>query len=163
MKKYIPIDFDDKGKVILGREKNTPTQNGTIPAIFIPGGSDENKQGLKSISISPAIQTTPALDSLAPIYYDDLTEEQKQDAVFLSVNTSEVGEKSVSITPTGDWYAAYSNDNDEFIVGGKGETIVAPVTLAPGTVTTLAMSFSNGSTPETATEFFNVNLDISVG
>lgn len=59
MKKYIPIDFDEKGKVILGREKNTPTPNGTIPAIFIPGGSDEGKQGLKSITISPAIQTTP--------------------------------------------------------------------------------------------------------
>ena len=31
MKKYIPVDFDEKGNVILGGERNTPTSNGFIP------------------------------------------------------------------------------------------------------------------------------------
>lgn len=142
MKKYIPLDFDEKGKVILGREKNTPTPNGTIPAIFIPGGSDEGKQGLKSISISPAIQTTPALDSLFPIYWDDLTEEQKYPwgsgvnvtasvtedeltRVFPSAGGGyEVGDFTVTITPTDDWYI-YDGIND--VWGGKGEPVVCPL------------------------------------
>ena len=31
MKKYIPVDFDEKGNAVLGREKNTPTSNSFIP------------------------------------------------------------------------------------------------------------------------------------
>ena len=63
MKKYIPVDFDEKGNAVLGREKNTPTSNSFIPTTWAPGGS-EGKQGVKSISISPAITTNPALDSV---------------------------------------------------------------------------------------------------
>lgn len=130
MKKYIPLDFDEKGKVILGNAKNAPTPNGTIPAIFIPGGSDENKQGLKSISISPAITTTPALDSLFPIYYDDLTEEQKQSGVQIS-STVESGvlmsgdTYQFAITPTADWYV-YDVYSHAF--GNKGEPYTITVT-----------------------------------
>lgn len=127
MKKYIPIDFDEKGKVILGNAKNTPTPNGTIPAIFIPGGSDENKQGLKSISISPAITTTPALDSLFPIYWDDLPEGEIEEGVEYreyeaTLHTGHAltqGDSySVSITPTSEWH--YDDMDDS---GGDGETV----------------------------------------
>lgn len=148
-------NYNDEGGYIEAWKNS----DGTTEVKLIPK-SGEGKNGLLSLTISPAVTMTPALDSLVPIYYEDLTDEQKQDGVFLAVNTSEVGEKSVSITPTGDWYAAYVNE--EAIVGGKGETIVAPVTLTQGTMTTLSMSFANESTLE-ATEFFNVNLDISVG
>lgn len=129
MKKYIPLDFDEKGKVILGREKNTPTQNGTIPAIFIPGGSDENKQGLKSISISPAITTTPALESLFPIYYEDLTEEQKQNGIVFDVNTDEQSTDFVlTVTPTSDWHG-YDDSGEESVRIDDGE----PMTVSGNT------------------------------
>ena len=125
MKKYIPIDFDEKGKVILGREKNTPTPNKGIPAIFIESGSDEGKQGLKSISISPAIQTTPALDSLFPLYWDDLEESEIQYGTdgHRNVNVQLVGSwpegmSTVTVTPTSDW-KAYNNNESAY--GDYGE------------------------------------------
>lgn len=121
MKKYIPLDFDEKGKVILGREKNTPTPNGTIPAIFIPNGSDEVKQGLKSISISPAITTTPALDSVFPIYWDDLTEEEKAEGkktVLLNADSLTVGDTyTAQVAATSDWYVI--GDGDWSAQGGS--------------------------------------------
>lgn len=136
MKKYIPIDFDEKGKVILGREKNTPTPNGTIPAIFIPGGSDENKQGLKSISISPAITTTPALESLFPIGWDDLPEGEIVEGVEVRTydNTIHTGfaltdgaEYSVACTPSSEWHI------DSLSGGGEaGETVTTTETVHRG-------------------------------
>lgn len=127
MKKYIPLDFDEKGKVILGNAKNAPTPNGTIPAIFIPGGSDENKQGLKSITISPAITTTPALDSLFPIYWDDLPEGEIDEGMeYRSFETTlhtghaleDGAEYSVAYTPSPEWHI-------DMISGGgdAGETV----------------------------------------
>lgn len=139
MKKYIPLDFDEKGKVILGREKNTPTLNGTIPAIFIPGGSDENKQGLKSITISPAITTTPALDSLFPIYWDDLPEGEIEEGVEYrryesTLHTGHALTKgedySISFTPTSAWHY----DDMEYI-GGDGETVTITKTVFNTTLT----------------------------
>lgn len=142
MKKYIPLDFDEKGKVILGREKNTPTPNGTIPAIFIPGGSDEGKQGLKSISISPAIQTTPTLDSLFPIYWDDLPEGEIEEGVEYKdyETTLHTGHAltqgdsySVSITPTSEWHYG---DIDN--IGGDGETVTVVRTVLPNNILDLS-------------------------
>lgn len=46
MKKYYPVDFDEKGNAVLGNAKSTPTSNGFIPTAWAPGGSDEEKQGL---------------------------------------------------------------------------------------------------------------------
>lgn len=113
MKKYIPIDFDEKGKVILGNAKNTPTSNGFIPTTWAPGGSDEEKQGLKSISISPAIQTTPALDTVH-VYWEDLTDEEKQGLVRMVFQCPqqmfENRDYTVTLTPTQSW--AVENDED---------------------------------------------------
>lgn len=115
MKKYIPVDFDEKGNVILGNAKNNPTSNGFIPTTWAPGGgSDEGKNGIKSISISPAISTTPALESLFPIYYEDLTEDEKgtHKAVSAVATTTLVdgNEYAVTATPTDNMYVAYGSD-----------------------------------------------------
>ena len=123
MKKYYPVDFDEKGNAVLGNAKSNPTSNGFIPTTWAPGGEAGN--GIKSITISPAITTTPALESLFPIYWEDLTEEQKQEhAVRIAASTQatmEVGDTyTVTVVPTADMYAM---GDSEF--GGKGE----PVTL----------------------------------
>lgn len=80
-----------------------------------------------SISISPAITTTPVLDSLFPIYYDDLTEEQKQRGVTLALATDatlEVGaEYAFTITPTSGMYAIADEP------GEKGEPITTTGTV----------------------------------
>lgn len=160
MKKYIPLDFDEKGKVILGREKNTPTPNGTIPAIFIPNGSDEGKQGLKSISISPAITTTPALDSLFPIYYDDLTDEQKEGGVELfAITAADLDDNvtyTITVTPTAEWYAF---NIDPGTTGGKGEPFTFEENPSHGSI-----GVSCGVVSEQDTEEASIlQIDLGIG
>ena len=128
MKKYYPVDFDEKVNAVLGNASNTPTSNGFIPTTWVPGGSDEEKQGLKSITISPAITTTPALESLFPIYYEDLTEEQKQSGIGYhgdAVGIGDGNEFTITVTPTSDWYA-WQLVNGAPVFGGKGEPITFP-------------------------------------
>lgn len=126
MKKYYPVDFDEKGNAVLGTPKNTPTSNGFVPTTWTPGGGgDEGKNGLKSITISPAITTTPALDSLFPIYWEDLTEEQKQSGINYHGDAVGIGagnEFTITVTPTSDWYA-WQLVNGAPVFGGKGEPI----------------------------------------
>ena len=101
---------------------NTPwNTNIKIIEGLISGGDGDEKQGIKSINISPAITTTPALESLFPIYYDDLTEEQKHNGVTLSL-TTDAGlavdeEHTFIITPTTDMYIIADEP------GGKGEPV----------------------------------------
>lgn len=160
MKKYIPVDFDEKGNVILGRERNTPTSNGFIPTTWVPGGGgDEGKQGLKSISISPAITTTPALDSLLPIYYDDLTEEQKQDGVILNLTSAQIpdGEYSVTVTPSENWYALGE--------GTASEQAGSPITFtenAIGNMMQIRFAASNTSDPGDDDDIVIVTVKINV-
>ena len=82
-----------------------------------------------SISISPAITTTPALDSLFPIYWDDLTEEQRQDGVSISVTVPSgslpTDEMTFTATPTSDWHMVGMTGGAP-IVGEKG----VPVSIA---------------------------------
>lgn len=86
-------------------------------------------QGLMSISISPAIETTPALDSLFPIYWDDLTEEQKQDGVSVSVTVPSgslpTEEMTFTVTPTSDWHIV-DLGGDAPIIGEKGAPVSIP-------------------------------------
>ena len=159
MKKYYAVDFDEKGNAVFGNAKNTPTSNGFIPTTWAPGGSDEGKQGLKSISISPAIQTTPALESLFPIYYEDLTAEQKQgqSAVFLTANNETLqGQYTVTITPTSNWYIA---DSDAMEFQGKGEPITMEVDAGKGRIYAEVI-LANGTPLETATQYFSAVLSI---
>lgn len=136
MKKYYPVDFDEKGNAVLGNAKNTPTSNGFIPTTWAPGGSDEEKQGLKSITISPAIETTPALDSLFPIYWYDLPEGEIEDGVEYryydaTLHTGHALTKgdsySVSVTPTSEWHYESIGTGS----GGDGETVTFTVTVLP--------------------------------
>lgn len=110
-----------------------------------------------NISISPAITTTPALDSLFPIYYDDLTEEQKRDGVSLVALPDEIlqGQHTVTITPTSDWYIA---DGEAMEFQGKGEPITMEVS---GDNISAFVMLSNGTTQETTTQYFSVTLSIS--
>lgn len=84
-------------------------------------------QGLMSISISPAITTTPALDSLFPIGWDDLPEGEIEEGVEYRDYTATLhtghaltaGDSySVSFTPTPGWHY---DDMDSS--GGDGETV----------------------------------------
>ena len=133
MKKYYPVDFDEKGNAVLGNAKSNPTSNGFIPTTWAPGGGSEDEgNGIKSITISPALDTTPALDSLFPIYWEDLTDEEKEEQVKtiqLTSNTTIVDGTTytVTVTPTADWYAT-----DDRYIGGKGEPVTFTVTASDG-------------------------------
>lgn len=120
MRKYINMDFDEKGKPVLGRAKDTAT-GGFVPTTWAPPAPSVDGNGIKSITISPSITTTPALDSLFPIYYENLTEEQKQQGVMLLLETDtavEIGEEfTFTVTPTANMYVIASEP------GGKGEPI----------------------------------------
>lgn len=118
-------NYNDEGGYIEAWKNS----DGTTEVKLIPK-SGGGKQGLKSITISPAITTTPALDSLFPIYYDDLTEEQKESGILLSLYT-EAGiihsgdQYTATITPTEDWYATDENNQ---IFGNKGEPLIVTLT-----------------------------------
>lgn len=126
MKKYYPVDFDEKGKAILGEARNTPTSNSFIPTTWAPGGGGEDEgNGIKSISISPSITTIPALDTLFPLYWDDLEESEIQYGTdgHRNVNVQLVGSlpegmSTVTVTPTSDWKAYNNNDS---VYGDYGE------------------------------------------
>lgn len=149
MKKYYPVDFDEKGNAVLGTPKNTPTSNGFIPTTWVPGGGseDEGKNGIKSISISPAISTTPALESFFPIYWEDLTEEQRRDGITISCTRGDVtpGEYTLTVEPTGDWYAGIQGWSDNPQVSGIGKSVTASTTPFPATqFTVVGLSDPNG-------------------
>ena len=84
-----------------------------------------------SISISPAITTTPALDSLFPIYWEDLTDEQKQDGITINCTSSGYtpGEYTITVEPTGDWYATVVWSDGHVTGENAGESVTA--TLPP--------------------------------
>lgn len=153
MKKYYPVDFDEKGNAVLGNAKSTPTSNGFISTTWAPGGSDEGKQGLKSITISPAITTTPALESLFPIYWEDLTEEQKQQGVAYSLSASNEPADgtpvTITVTPTSDWYVLNEAAGD---VGEKGQPMSFTNEYHSGGLSSLMFLVSNeppaGGAPE---------------
>lgn len=80
------------------------------------------------ISISPAIQTTPAFDSLFPIGWDDLPEGEIEEGVEYREYTATLhtghaltaGDSySVSVTPTSEWHYESIGTGS----GGDGETV----------------------------------------
>lgn len=170
MKKYIPIDFDEKGNAVLGNAKSNPTSNGFIPTTWAPGGSDEGKQGLKSITISPALETTPALDSLFPIYYEDLTEDQKYDGVSLTITTGSVTpgtDYTVTATPTSGWYiVVFGNrfSDDPTYVGEPNEVVeIASITAnSHGEVTgKLYIGVATGTPRESDMVMFKATISMT--
>ena len=82
---------------------NTPNNTNikVVESLINEGGSDDGS-GIKSITISPAITTTPALESLFPIYWDDLTEEERDRNVNITVDLdpqTEPAEYTFTLTP----------------------------------------------------------------
>lgn len=101
-----------------------------------------------SISISPAIQTTPALDSLFPIYWEDLTDEEKEQqgkTIMLTTDTTLVDDTTytVTVTPTADWYAVYDDDH-----GGKGEPVTLTATASAGRPLMVSAGASSATDPD---------------
>ena len=124
MKKYYPVDFDEKGNAVLGNAKSNPTSNGFIPTTWAPGGEEGN--GIKSITISPAITTTPALDSLFPIYWEDLTDEQKQNGlnITVTVDAPPTEDYTFTLTPTSGMYAGIAGIGDAPVPGeNQGDSV----------------------------------------
>ena len=100
-----------------------------------------------NISISPAITTTPTLESLFPIYWEDLTEDQKRDGITISCTRGDFtpGEYTLTVEPTGDWYAGIQGWSDSPQVSGKGESVTASTTPVPATqFTVVGLSDPNG-------------------
>ena len=158
MKKYYPVDFDEKGKVILGNAKNTPTSNGFIPTTWAPGGEAGN--GIKSITISPAIAATPALDSLFPIYWEDLTDEQKRDDVRFT------GEPATALVEGATYTITATPTDSMFVTNGAG--VVSASAGAPITYTEtvddgelyLCVTAADSISVEAPEKMFTVRVDI---
>lgn len=108
MKKYITMDFDDKGKPVLGGAKDRPNSNSFIPTTWTPPAPVSEGSGLKSISISPVIETTPALADISPYYYDD---EHRILTIYASFENN--AEYTITVTPTPDWYVYTDDDSGE--------------------------------------------------
>lgn len=119
MKKYYPIDFDEKGNAILGDARNTPTSNSFILTTWTPVTPEPEPagNGIMSVSISPSITTEPPIDSLVPLYWDDLEETEIQHGTdgHRTVNVQLVGSwpegtSTITVTPTSNWKAYNNND-----------------------------------------------------
>ena len=149
-------NYNDEGGYIEAWKKS----DGTTEVKLIPkSGRDEGKNGIKSITISPAITTTPALDSLLPIYWDDLTEEQKRNGVPITIhaNIEDDVPCTFTVTPTQTWYAA--DGNMQF--GGQGEPISFDSELVVGQSYDFHVGAANGTTEETATEMVMVTIHVT--
>lgn len=165
MKKYYPIDFDTKGNAILGDAKSTPTSNGFIPTTWAPGGEAGN--GIKSITISPAITTTPALESLFPIYWEDLTAEEKEDGVYIevSVDAPQVADYTFTLTPTDDMYAGIMGVGGAPVMGDeKGAPVSGTIQNTPVVQNAIfAVSEVPMGDTEPSDKHFNVYLTVKTG
>lgn len=106
MKKYITMDFDEKGAPVMGQAKNTPANMAFIPTTWTPPAPVSEGSGLKSIDISPVLETTPALDSLFPVYLGDERIDE-YDSFQETVHADSVGmygdEYEITVTPSDDW------------------------------------------------------------
>lgn len=112
-----------------------------------------------SISISPAITTTPALDSLFPIYWEDLTDEQKRDGITINCTRGDItpGEYTLTVEPTGDWYAGIQAwDTNPHVSENAGESVTASTTPAPAT----QFAVYGLSTPSGEGDMFVVNINL---
>lgn len=108
------------------------------------GGGGDAGNGIRSISISPAITTDPALESFFPIYWKDLTAEEKEDGVYIevSVDAPQVADYTFTLTPTDDMYAG--------IMGIGGAPIMGDEKGAP-------VSGTNQNTPVVQNAMFSVS------
>lgn len=129
---------------------NTPNNtNMKIVESLISGDSDEGN-GIKSITVSPALDTTPTLDSLFPFYWD---ESQADDGWVefdweLTVSSLIDGEYTVTITPTSEWRVKYTSQ-----VAEKGQPLTFNVIAENGFMII---------TPEVETEDSSKGINVNV-
>ena len=115
--------------------------------------------GLKSISISPVNTTDPALDTLFPIYWDDLTDDEKEDGVSVSCEMSSWNLFTVTVTPTSTWYIADADDMEFKEMGGSITSEERSIT--PYSPFEWQLFLSNGTTEESTTEYFLLTITIN--
>lgn len=118
---------DEGGYIEAWKNSDGTTEVKLIPKSGGGGGDDEGKNGLLSLTISPAVTTTPALDSLFPIYWEDLPEGEIEEGVEYrnydaTLHTGHAltngTEYSVTSTPSSEWHI------DSITGGGDaGETV----------------------------------------
>lgn len=122
-----------------------------------------------NISISPAITTTPALDSLFPVYYEDLTEDQKVDGISRTIITAPVTpdtDYKFTATPTSGWFiVVFGNgfSNEPTYVGEPGEVVeIASITSnSHGEVSgTLYVAVATGTPGESDMVIFRVTISM---
>ena len=115
---------------------NTPwNTNMKIVESLISGGDDAGKQGLKSITISPSITTTPALADISPTYYDG-----ERTSIHISAELELNAEYAITVTPTSDWYV-YTDDGN----GEIGEAYSFALTTDEGGTITAGGNFGVSS------------------
>lgn len=100
-----------------------------------------------SISISPAITTTPALDTLIPSYYEAGGINSRTLQVELGVNAS----YTVTVTPTPEWYVFTDDGNGEI-----GEAYSFALTTDEGGTITAGGNFGVSSSDDS--EYIEVSF-----
>ena len=125
-------NYNDEGGYIEAWKNS----DGTTEVKLIPkSGGDEGGQGLKSISISPSITTTPALDSLLPLDFDELISQGYQPDEYGTITVTvevirQIGEQyTITATPTSGWCAV---NNETGVIGEQGESVTYNLELSDG-------------------------------
>lgn len=135
---------------------NTPwNTNMKIAEGLIGGDSEDDKPGIKSITISPALGTTPTLDSLFPLYWD---EAQADDGWVefdeeLTVSSLIDGEYAVTIMPTSEWRVKYTSQ-----VAEKGQPLTFNAVAKNG-----FMIISAEAETEDGSKGINVSVSVTGG
>ena len=152
---------------LIGYLRKTPwNTNIKVVEGLISGNSDDEKQGIKSIIISPAITTTPALESMFPIYWDDLTEEERELSVNITVDLdpqTEPAEYTFTLTPTNDMYAGIKGvGTDSWVIGeNKGDSVSATIFGLPSVNNAVFVAASALDGDEPPEKVVTVNLIIN--
>lgn len=149
-------NYNDEGGYIEAWKNS----DGTTEVKLIPkSGGDEGKNGIKSITITPAITTTPAIDSKFPIYWEDLeqspVEPEREFQLTVDGNWETDVTYTATITPTKEMYVFNGST-----CGGKGEqaTITAE---AKDNMLSVALVASDSDTLETSTKSICVMINIT--
>ena len=149
-------NYNDEGGYIEAWKNS----DGTTEVKLIPkSGGDEGKNGILSVTISPAITTTPALDSQFPIYWEDLEPSQSNPEREFELNVDGYWETDVTytatITPTAEMYVFNGST-----FGGKGEPATITAT-ADDNVLSVALAVADSDTLETVTKSIAVMINIT--
>jgi len=118
----------DEDGIAAGSVLLTPSANYVF---YADGTAGEPKEyQLLKIEIDPPITLTPALTTIYPKAYDDLTDEEKIVGIAYNATATEAAqygdEFDITVTPCADWYAT---DLENFGDQGEAMTITATVSM----------------------------------